>query len=342
MASSRAVGLLSIRRFRAGVMICASSLACFMLSCAGRTTGENSAGDGRLEVFVSVLPQAFIVERIGGERVTVDVLVGPGQSPHTFEPTPRQVARLCEARAYFTIGMAFESALLPKIRSSVSQLHVVDMQAGVPLRAGSETCEHGNGEGEHAHGVGDEAADPHSWLNPRYARIQAATVAAALEQLDPAGAADFRRNFAALQRELDELDAELTRKLAPLKGRAFYVYHPAYGYFADAYGLRQIPVELEGKEPSAKQLAELMDRARAESVRVIFVQPQFSQKAAAAVAEGIGGVVVPLDDLSREYVRNLREMADKIDASARRKTRDRRTKNARPICAWRHPAVSHS
>jgi zinc transport system substrate-binding protein len=115
-----------------------------------------------------------------------------------------------------------------------------------------------------------------------------------------------------VEEDLDRLDARLRESLAPLKGRDFFVYHPAFGYFADAYGLRQIPVEIEGKEPTARQLARLIDRARAEGVRVIFVQPQFSAKSAQAIATAIGGSVIPLDDLAKDYLANLAAMAEKV------------------------------
>jgi len=140
----------------------------------------------------------------------------------------------------------------------------------------------------------------------------AATIARALQAADPTHAADYQANLRALQDDLAALDAKLAQALAPLKGRQLFVYHPAFGYFADAYGLKQVPVEVEGKEPTARQLAGLVDRARAAGARVIFVQPQFAPKSAEAVAKAIGGAVVPLDDLAKNYIANLSDMADKV------------------------------
>jgi zinc transport system substrate-binding protein len=276
-----------------------------------------------LKVFVTIPPQAWFVERIGGPRVAVHVLVGPGQSPHTFDPTPQQMARLADARIFFRIGWPLEPGLLEKARSINPNLQVIDTREGIALRwmtpAEAEADERAEGRAEPKGGAKPEAApghtgeaDPHFWLNPRYARVQAATIEKALAAADPAHADEFRKNLAALDEDLDKLDARLREALAPLKGRDFFVYHPAFGYFADAYGLRQVPVEIEGKEPTARQLARLIDRARAEGVRVIFVQPQFSAKSAEAVATAIGGSVIAMDDLAKDYLANLADMAEKV------------------------------
>lgn len=273
----------------------------------------------KLTVAVSILPQAHFVERVGGDRVRVAVLVGPGQSPHAYEPTPKQVAELVGARAYFTIGVEFERGLLPRLRSSFPKLRVVDTRAGVPLRTmtGAEAaaeCDHGRDHGHHDHHDHQATPDPHIWLSPRLVKIQAQTICDALADLDPAGAETYRRNLAAFQTDLDRLHDRLEAALAGLKGREVFVFHPAFGYFLDEFGLKQVPVEIEGKEPTARQLAAVIERAKATGIQVIFVQPQFSRKSAEAVAEAIGGVVVPLDPLAREFTANLEEMAAKIRA----------------------------
>jgi zinc transport system substrate-binding protein len=271
----------------------------------------------KVRVFVSILPQAYLVDRVGGPYVEAGVLVGPGQSPHTFDPAPRQMVELSRAQLFFTIGWPFEKQLVEKARSLNPNLKIIDMREGVRLRwpsAAEAAADRDEptpapppGRGAHA-----GQSDPHTWLSPRNARIEAANVCRALAAADPKHAAAYQENLAALDRDLEALDAELARTLAPLKGKTLLVYHPAFGYFADAYGLRQAPVEIEGKEPTARQLAALVDRARADGVRVIFVQPQFSARSAEAVAQAIGGAVVPLDDLSRDYLANLRDMAAKI------------------------------
>jgi zinc transport system substrate-binding protein len=279
---------------------------------ASAASAQSSAPADPLRVAVSILPQAYFVERIGGPRVAVDVLVGPGQSPHAFEPTPRQMTGLARARIYFRIGIDFEQSLMPRLERMFPSLRIVDQRQGVPLRPVDVPCEHGASDHDHEHASG--APDPHIWLSPTLAKTQAQTIADALIALDPAHADTYRANLAAFHADLDRVHAELTAALAPLKGRELFVFHPAFGYFADTYGLRQVPVEIGGKEPTPRQLAELIESARAAGARVIFVQPQFPRKSAEAVARAIGGAVVPLDDLARDYLKNLEDIAAKIKA----------------------------
>lgn len=279
--------------------------------------------NGKIDVFVSLLPTGYFVDRIGGPYVNTNVLVGPGQDPHTFEPTPKLMARLSDARVLFKMGFPFEESLIKKIGSMFKNLKVVDLQKGIELRTMTEEEEHDHGDshghahvGEkhgHTHDAGEK--DPHTWLDPRLARVQAQTIADTLISLDPAHKAVYEKNLADLQKDLDAIHDQLTKALAPLKGRKFFVFHPAYGYFGDAYGLKQIAVQLGGKEPTGRQLARLIQLAKEDDVRVIFVQPQFSQKTAETLAKSIGGAVIPLDDLAPDYLKNLQEMASKLEAA---------------------------
>jgi zinc transport system substrate-binding protein len=266
-----------------------------------------------MNVFVTILPQAEFVGRVGGDRVRVQVLVGPGQSYHTYEPTPRQIAELADARAYFTIGVPFEQLLIKKVRAAAENLIIVDARQGLPLRM-MEEAEEGQHHAGHAH-HGQE--DPHVWLDPRLVKRMTRAICDALQQIDPSHNDEYEHNLSAYHRELDDLHRELTRALAPLAGREFFVYHPAYGYFADAYGLKQVAVEEAGKEPTARRVAALIERARASGVRLIFVQPQFASSGARTVAEAIGGAVLPLDPLARDYVANMREMGRRIGEAVR-------------------------
>ncbi|HPM77393.1 MAG TPA: zinc ABC transporter substrate-binding protein [bacterium] len=258
----------------------------------------------KVNVFVSILPQAYFVERIGGQEVNVQVLVGPGQSHETYEPTPKQMAQLAQADVYFPIGMPFEFHLMEKIKRSFKDLNVVESQRGISLR-GSEEHHHDGHRPEFN-------IDPHIWLDPQKARIMSFNMTDELARLRPNLAEMFRANLARLAADLDQLHRDLTAQLKPYQGRSFMVFHPAYGYFAEAYGLRQIAVEAEGKSPNAKQLAGWIDLARREKVKAIFVQPQFSQDTARTIAASIGGVIVPLDPLAKDYLNNLRKMATAI------------------------------
>lgn len=267
--------------------------------------GQKSSEQGEPIAFVSIGPQRYLVQSIAGSRIRVEVLVQSGQDPHTFEPTPKQMTQLSRGQLYFRIGVAFERSLIPRIRSSNPQLKIIDTQAGIELRE----IEEGNHEGEDhdEHGL-----DPHTWLSPLLAKRQAQIIRDALIEADPGGREEYEAGYRNLAAELDSLHEEITAALAPYRGDEIFVYHPAYGYFTDEYGLRQVAVETGGSEPSAQQLARLIERARERQMRIVFVQPQFSRTGAEAVAEAIGGVVVPLDPLAEDYVGNLREMARKI------------------------------
>ncbi|NLF31300.1 MAG: zinc ABC transporter solute-binding protein [Planctomycetes bacterium] len=273
-----------------------------LVSC-GREAADAEAA-GRPSVVVSVLPHAYLVERIAAGHVDVHVLVGAGQNPHTFEPTPRQVSRLGRADLFFTIGAPFEQTIVRKL-SSGGRLRVVDTRRGIELATMEE-----HGGHDHDHHEGD--LDPHVWMSPPLAAIQARTMCDALVELDGAHRDEYEANLRQLAADLDAADAEIAAVLAPLKGRTLYVFHPAFGYFARRYGLVQRAVETGGKSPAARDLKALIDQARGDGVRVIFVQPQFSDHAARTVAEQIGGAVVPIDPLARDYLGNLRRIAGEI------------------------------
>ncbi|MBN1212073.1 MAG: zinc ABC transporter substrate-binding protein [candidate division Zixibacteria bacterium] len=258
----------------------------------------------KISVFVSILPQAFYVEQIGGEFVTVQVLVGPGQSPATYEPSPKQMSALAETPLYFRIGVPFERHLIGKIEKTFQALKIIDTREGVPLREIDGVEHH-----DHEYTGGK---DPHIWLSPQLVKIQADNIYRALVGYDSARTDYYEKNLEKFKARLDETDAAIREKLAPFKGSRFYAFHPSYGYFADDYGLVQLAVEIEGREPSARQLAALIEHARAEKVRVIFVQPQFAVKTAETIARAIGGRVVQLDPLSGDYLNNLIYMADEL------------------------------
>ena len=271
--------------------------------------------DHCIRVFVSIQPQAYFAERVGGQHVKVDVLVDAGQSPHTFSPTPKQMAALNRADVYFAIGESFEQRLLEKITAGKPDFNVVNTQTGVKLRMmeTADDCEADHDhEHEHAHEASGGTPDPHIWLDPNRVKIIAKNMCAALVKLDPDHADDYRANLAAFQADLDAVDAKIAKTLAPLKGRDLFVFHPAYGYFADAYGLRQVAVEIEGKAPTPKQVVDLINRAKHDNVHVIFVQPQFPASSAEAIAREIDGAVVKLDPLARDYLANLESKADEI------------------------------
>ncbi len=277
-------------------------LASALLLLAGG--GSVVASDASpIDIFVSVLPLKTFVEQVGGDRVRVHTMVLPGQSPATYDPTPKQVAALGSAALYVRVGVAFEDAWMARIRAANPDMPVLDVREGLRLRP-QQYHEHG-----HADGQTSDAMDPHVWTSPRLVRAMLPAIRDQLTTLDPSGAAFYTANQRRFDAKLAALDAELTAMLAGLRQRRFLVYHPAWGYFADAYGLEQVPIEREGKEPGARRLSSLIEQARASGIRVIFVQPQFDRRAATRVAREIGGRVESMDPLSADYVGGLRRAA---------------------------------
>ncbi len=295
---------------------------------AGSPAWAEARPGAKVRVFVGIAPIAYFVERVGGQRVDISVLVGPGQDPHTFDPTPRLVAKLADTQVLFKIGFPFEDALINKMGATFEKAQVVDLQQGIKLRGVTEQegqAEHDNHadihEEEHAHAHKPGEMDQHTWLDPRLAKIQAQTIAETLVRIDPSGRAEYERNLQAFMADLDAVHEQLAKALAPVKGKRFFVFHPAYGYFADAYGLKQVSVQIGGKEPTAKQLVGLVKLAKENGVRVIFVEPQFSKKSAEALAKAVGGAVVSLDPLAWDYLKNLQDIAAKLETALRSQER---------------------
>lgn len=295
------------------------ALALCLWGCASLAVAEEAK---RLLVFASVLPVQYFVERVGGDDVRAEVMVLPGQSPHTYEPRPQQIAALAEADLYVRVGVAFENAWMRRIQAANPRMPILDLRDGLALRPIEPRCLHGDETDANAarqserQGAEQDALDPHIWTNPRIVREMIERLRDQLSVLDPANAQAYAARQAAFDEELQALDAAIEQRLHEVKERAFLVYHPAWGYFADAYGLRQIPVEFEGKEPGARQLAALIEQARAQNIRVVLVQPQFNQRAAKRVAQAIGGQVIGVDPLAFDYAANMRRLAEVIAAPA--------------------------
>ncbi len=253
---------------------------------------------GQIGVFVSILPQTYFAERVGGDLIKVEVMVPPGRSPANYEPTPQQVLTLGEADLFFTIGVPFENAFVPTIEKSVPNLRIVSTDAGIEKRLFDRG--------------GAMRPDPHVWMDPILVKEQAAVMRDALIEVDPDFESDYRARYAAFAAELDALDAELRDALAPVSGSSLFVYHPAFGYLLDRYDIEQVAIEIAGREPSPAELEAVIERARNEDARVIFVQPEFPESSARAVAEAINGSVVLVAPLSPDYANNIRSIAEQV------------------------------
>jgi len=278
----------------------------FVVSGAFLLIGSiNLPADKKLAVFVSIAPQKYFVNQIGQERVDVQVMVSPGASPATYEPKPRQMAALAKTSVYFAIGVPFEKNWLKKIAAANPNMQVVHTDHGIqkiPMSAHHHQTEHHPGKDRHGE------PDPHIWLSPTLVMIQARAIRDALQEIDPAYRSVYETNYEAFASTLAALDAELRNMFADKQGFQFMVFHPSWGYFAHAYGLKQVAVEIEGKDPKPAQLKELIEHARENEIKIIFVQPQFSSKSAKLVAKEIDGRVIVADPLAQEWLRNLREV----------------------------------
>lgn len=291
------------------------------------TLGVTSVRAQPFEVFVSIAPQKYFVERVGGQFVNVSVMVPPGASPHAYEPNPTQMRALAQAKIFFALGVEFEKNLLPKIATLNPELRIVHTDAGIdklPMISHHHHRDRGHDQGHdhtHNHGHGHDRSndhqqngglDTHVWLSPDLVRIQARHILEALTALDGAHAPVYEANFKAFMADLDALDTDIRHSLSGKLGAAFMVFHPAWGYFARHYGLEQIPVELEGKEPKAQDLQLLIQRAKAEGIRVVFVSPQFSTRSAETIASAIEGQIIAINPLAENWMENMRTVAEKF------------------------------
>ncbi|MFH1090072.1 MAG: zinc ABC transporter substrate-binding protein [Pseudomonadota bacterium] len=282
-----------------------------LLILTGLLSGTASAG--ALKVLVSIAPQKYFVQKVGGDRVDVQVMIPPGASPHTYEPKPGQMTALTQAGLYLAIGVEFEEVWLKRFKGLNPNLTVVHLDKGIRKREMEghppDDEDHRETKDNNRH---DKGLDPHVWTAPPEVKIIARNILAALVQADPSHSAGYQANFDKFISQIEALDAELKTIFQGREGRAFMVYHPSWGYFAQAYGLKQAPVEVEGKNPKPAQIKKLIDYARKHGIKVIFVQPQFSAKAAEAIAGSIGGQVVMADPLAENWEQNLRQQAQKF------------------------------
>ncbi len=263
-----------------------------------------------ISIQVSILPQKYFVDQIGKDRVKVDVLVKPGKSPEVYSPSPDQIKNLMSADVYFRIGVDFENGILRELEL-IPGLKIVDTRDGIKLRD-METHGHDTDLGAQKKDGSHSGKDPHIWMSPENAKIQAHTIFKTLSEIDPEGKEAYRKNYDLFARDMDDLDLRLESIMKDFKGENIFVFHPAFGYFTDRYGLNQIAVETMGKSPKGKELSNIIKLAKKEKTRVIFVQPQFDQTAAQKIAAAINGAVVSIDNLAYDYPANMESMAKTI------------------------------
>ena len=270
-----------------------------------------------LDVTVSILPQEYFVKKIGGDLVDVNVMVEPGSEPHTYEPKPQQLKALSKAEAYITIGDSFENAWMEKFAGVNPNMLIIDSAQGIEKMEMVEHHHHDHEEHHHHghekdddHKDSEETLDPHIWLSPQLVKLQAENIYQGLVQIDPNNETEYKSNLAEFIEEIDQLDQQISQNLAGIKNRKFIVFHPAWGYFARDYNLIQIPIEVEGQEPSASELGALVKEAKEENIKVIFAQYQFNSQTAQTIAQEIEGEMVFIDPLAANWSDNLLKVSE--------------------------------
>ena len=276
-----------------------------------------------LAVFVSLAPQKYFLEKIGGDLVEVAVMVQAGANPATYEPKPRQMVALTNTDVYFAVGVPFEAAWLKKIAATNTKMVVVHTEAGISKMAMSSRHQHQEEAEHHLGSTGqsqdsNRAKDPHIWLSPPLVMQQARNILNGLATVDMANRSIYEANYRNFILEIVDLDLELQRTFDIDGGhREFMVFHPSWGYFARTYGLKQIPIEMEGKEPKPAELQHLIQYGREHGIKAIFVQPQFSWQAAQTMAQSLGAQIVLADPLAPDWKKNLQEVAVKFKTALR-------------------------
>lgn len=264
-----------------------------------------------LKIAVSIPPMQEWVQRIAGDRASVTVVLPPGSSAHAFEPSPRQLLELGQADIWFTISIDYEFSLKPKVSAMFPKLSIVDVTKNVKfrtMRPGEKEIGEPTSAGQIDPALSNR--DLHTWLGYEQAKSEIMLIRDTLIARDPEGTEVYKKNCDAYLKEIDAVYSSLRTKLAPLSGSKVFVYHPAFGYFLDMFGITQEAVELGGKEPTQKELTALVELAKKEKAKVIFVQMQFSQSAARAVASAVGAAVVPIDPLAADWLANLSRLGE--------------------------------
>ena len=245
-------------------------------------------------ISVSILPQKYFIEQIAGEYFEVNVLIPPGASPASYEPVPQQIAELEKSVAYFRIGhIGFENSWMDKISSVNPEMALFDLSQGIELIRGDKFS---HGDNLHQGGV-----DPHTWLSPKRVKIIAENIYMAMVQIDPDREQKYHENYLRFRGVLDTLDLKIEKMLDDYEGRSFIIFHPALTYLAADYGIEQIAIEWEGKEPSPGHLMELIDHGRKENIKVVLVQEQFDMDNARAIAEELDGRIIWINPLDEDW-----------------------------------------
>jgi zinc transport system substrate-binding protein len=284
-------------------------LIVLLTACASDEADESQIEDGKFNIIVSVEPQKTFVEKVVGEMGNVRVVIPKGYSPANYQPSPQEIEDISNGEIYFSIGVESEkSFILPKLEDLNDDIILVDLQEEVlknyePIYLGNHDDDHDHEEGE---------IDPHIWLSPKRVITIIESIRDQMIAIDEIHELEYIENAQEYIDELKDLDREIEESLLGLENKAFIIYHPAFGYFAEDYGLEMVTIEEDGKEATAKRIQSVVDFAKENKIKVVFYQDEFDSSQAKIIADEIGGEVVEVAPLSGDYINNMREIKDKF------------------------------
>ncbi len=267
-----------------------------------------------ITTFTAIEPIEFIVEQITQNEINHHALISQGQEPHNFSPTPRQLVKLSQANIYFSIDMPFEKLLIGKVKTINKNIKVIDISKNINKISIGGGKEH-KGHHEHHSSCNHGTLDPHIWLSPKNLIILSKEIAKELSSIDSANSAKYKESLSKLLLKLEILDNNIAQQLKPFYGKKILVFHPSFGYFMKSYNLEQKSVEIEGKNPTPKQIHHLIEEAKEDNIKIIFTQPQFDKRSANIIATQINGKVEELNPLAKDIISNIANIANKIEGA---------------------------
>jgi zinc transport system substrate-binding protein len=283
-----------------------AALLMFMLSC-----NQSDVQEDKRIISVSILPQKYFVETIAGDEFDVNVMLPPGTSPASYDPTPKQLRDISKSGIYLKMGhLGFEDAWMDAIQKNHRDLKITDLSAGIDLIQGAHQEEGMKEHEDHGHDHDHGGIDPHIWMSPKQALRIAENTANAIIRYEPACKDLIRSNLDSLKNIILNLDREMTEAVQKLTNRKFIIYHPALTYLARDYGLEQLSMEFEGKEPTVANMKNLVDRAKSENIKVVFIQKEFDQERARQISKDIGAKLIQIDPLAEDWAKQMKQVID--------------------------------
>ncbi len=275
------------------ILLLALFTFCIVITGCRGNGQEQAEQNNKKVVAVTIVPEKTFVEAVCGDLAEVVTMIPPGNSPGNYEPTPQEMEQLAKASLYFAIGVPAEEA---NILPNIGTVKLISLQDAVAEKYADRKFESGK-------------RDPHIWLSPKRVKVMIDTIALQMCELDPKNKEIYNKNAQDYIKQLDELDVQITQTLQGVNNKKFIVYHPAFGYLADDYGLQMFALEEEGKEATIQHLQDMIDLAKKDNIKVIFYQKEIDSSQSAAFAEELGGETTQLAPLAADYIENLKNMA---------------------------------